>query len=422
MKLFPFWVGLRYTRSSNQQKFLSLLSWLSLIGMMLGVSALIIVMSVMKGFQQELQQRLLSVSAEVVIESRQNISFDPYFLPQLIASYQAEFPNLEYQVFIGGDVVLQYDDSAQAVSLKGVPSDYLNDLLLRNAQVNPAQIPRYSVVIGEVLARRLALSKGDTVKLILPELVVSPFSTKPRQRDFTVLGIFSSGSDIDANSAFIPVDAARRLYRVKKGHVHGIEFFKVAKASEQLGEQTISFANSLQQWLFNHNEPSLIATPWQQKQQQLYRAVKMEQFMIAFMLSLVIAVAAFNLIALLSMMVAAKQSDIAVLQMMGMSPQQAMLIFLTQGMVLAVLSTLIGVVVGVFVALNISAIVSWLETVFGVYLFDPTVFYITGLPSALQWGDVAYVTCFTLLMSILFCLYPAWRASKIKPVDALAYY
>lgn len=421
MKAFPFWVGLRYTRSSNQQKFLSLLSWLSLIGMMLGVSALIIVMSVMKGFQKELQTRLLSVSAEVVIESTNNQTFNPDFMPILLSGINNDYPDLEYQGFIGGDVVVQYADSAQAINLTGLPSDAIQTLLLKNHQLLDV-LPRYSIVIGDVLSRRLAIEQGDKLKIILPQLVITPFSAKPRQREFTVAGVFSSGSDIDGNTAFIPIEAARRLYKVKAGHVHGIEFFGVSQDDNQLGVKTFVFTEQIQQQLKRLNKENLTAVPWQKKQQQLYRAVKMEQFMIGFMLSLVIGVAAFNLIALLSMMVAAKQSDIAVLQMMGMSPGQAMLIFLTQGMILALLSTLVGVVSGVLVALNISSIVSWLEGVLGFYIFDPSVFYITGLPSHLQWSDVVYVTCFTLLMSVLFCLYPAWRASKIKPVDALSYY
>lgn len=389
---------------------------------MLGVSALIIVMSVMKGFQEELQDRLLSVSAEVVIESELNHSFNPNVVTGMLHALEADHPKLEYQEIIGGDVVLQFSDSAQAVKLTGIPSVAIQQILFDNLQAHTDAIPKYGIVIGDVLARRLMVDKGDTLKVILPDLVVTPFGAKPRQRGFKVLGVFSSGSDIDANTAFIPIEAARKLYRIKPGFVHGIELFGISNNDNSLGDSSLIFADKLQQQLSQLNTPDLQAVAWQKKQQQLYRAVKMEQFMIGFMLSLVIGVAAFNLIALLSMMVAAKQSDIAVLQMMGMSPTQAMMIFLTQGMILAVLSTLIGVVSGVLVALNISTIVAWLEGALGFYLFDPSVFYITGLPSHLQWSDVIYVTCFTLLMSMTFCLYPAWRASKIKPVDALSYY
>ena len=422
MKLFPFWVGLRYTRSSNQQKFLSLLSWLSLLGMMLGVSALIIVMSVMKGFQSELQTRLLSVSAEVVIEAKLNQSFNPQLLIPLLDQLQSDYPYLSHQGFVGGDVILQYDDSAQAVQITGVPDIALEQLLLDNHQIPRKPMPRYSIVLGAALANRLALGVGDSVNIILPELTITPFSAKPRQRKFLVAGVFNSGSDIDSINAFIPIGAARRLYRVKNDDVHGIELYGIIKNDSQLGIQTLAFTQDLKQLIDLSSISGLNVIPWQEKQQQLYRAVKMEQFMISFMLSLVIAVAAFNLIALLSMMVADKQSDIAVLQMMGMSPMQAMLIFLTQGMILSLLSIAVGVLIGVSVASNISEIVEMLEQSLGFYIFDPSVFYITGLPSNLQWQDVIYVSSFTLIISILFCLYPAWRASKIKPVDALAYY
>lgn len=390
--------------------------------MMLGVAALIIVMSVMKGFQAELQQRLLSVSAEVVLESQQTSGFDADLLTQIIAPLQSQYPDLKTRHFIGGDVVLQFSDQAKAVKLNGLPMSALQDLLLDNGQTQLHSLARYSIVIGDVLARRLAVDVGDRITIILPQLQITPFSTKPRQREFTVAGVFSSGSDVDANTAFVPIEAARRLYRLKGNFVHGIEFFSVSNTDKAIGSATIIFAEQLQQHIDRLKFNQLTAVPWQAKQQQLYRAIKMEQFMIAFMLSLVIAVAAFNLIALLSMMVAAKQSDIAVLQMMGMSSFHAMLIFLTQGMFLAFVSTLIGVVSGVFIALNISNIVSWLETQLGVYLFDPAVFYITGLPSDLHISDVIYVIFFTLLMSIIFCLYPAWRASKITPVDALSYH
>ncbi len=419
MNTFPFWVGLRYTRSSNQQKFLSLLSWLSLIGITLGVAALIIVMSVMKGFQQELEQRLLSVSAEVVIEGIDHQAFSNQSISAQIDWLESKYTGLFAAEVIGGDAVLKSNDRAQALSLRGVSEDRLLEI---SSEVTPDRLDiRYGIVIGETIASRHLLSAGDRVKVILPTMMITPFGVRPRERQFTVIGTFNSGSEQDSSSAFINIQDARKLYRLKPNEVHAIDFYKDPLLIDQLRFDAPSIAQELNQQ-FSQQNLMLTAIPWQAKQQQLYRAIKMEQFMIGFMLSLVIAVAAFNLIALLSMMVAGKRSDIAILQMMGLTPSMAVKIFLTQGLILSFVALAVGVVAGVVIALNISDLVRWFEQSFGFYIFDPSVFYITGLPSDLQRSDVVLVIIYTVLLSVLFCSYPAFRASKIKPVDAMAYH
>lgn len=429
MKLFPVWIGLRYTRANNQQRFLSLLSWLSLFGMMLGVAALIIVMSVMNGFQQELQQRLLSVIPDIVLEHERAEPFSLETLPPLSKALTAAVNNkhLVMNPFVGGDALLQSFQNAQAVQLKGVSHQPSSELrMVRGAWVmsDAVTASQYKIVIGEVLAARLQLNVGDKVTLAVPLITVTPFGAKPRMKRFVVTGIFSSGSDMDAKMAFIPLSAARKLYKLNTTDVHGIELRgQRAELSAPSPNDSLKLAAELnQQFAGAFNTLSIKAYAWQYKHQALYKAIKMEQVMVAFMLCLVVGVAAFNLIALLTMMVASKRSDVAVLQMMGMSPYQSMLIFLTQGMTLALLSTFVGTILGVLVANNISTIVQQLESVLGIYIFDPSVFYITGLPSDLQLQDVAMTVLFTLILSAIFCAYPAWRASRIKAVEALSYY
>jgi len=428
LNTFPLWVGFRYTRSNNQQRFLSLLSWLSLFGMMLGVAALIIVMSVMNGFQQEMQQRLLKVIPDIVISEKGFSSFNyPDLSPSLSRFTQSEALPISIKPFVGGDALLQAYDQAQAIQLKAVETQVLTELSQqgRNAHFNfsPEQLAqtKYPIVLGEVLATRLQLEVGDKVKLTLPMLSITPFGAKPRSKRFTVAAIFSSGSEQDIKAAFIPLGAGQKLYKLKDEQVHGVELRFQHKSSAADKPNTLLYAKRLQEAL-DTLSVNYKVKPWQESHQALYQAVKMEQFMVAFMLSLVVAVAAFNLIALLSMMVSSKRADIAVLQMMGMTPTQAVAIFLTQGMALALVSMVLGLVLGILVALNISDIVQNLEAILGVYLFDPSVFYITGLPSSLQWSQVALVIIFTLLLSFVFCAYPAWRASKIKAVEALAYF
>ena len=420
MKTFPLWLGLRYTRANKQQRFLSLLSWLSLVGMMLGVAALIIVMSVMNGFQQELQNRILHVMPELSLEvDPKQSSAAAFSLPDVhqqldnVLSQQLAHSAVT-RALVGGDALIQHQDKSSAVQLKGVEPNRQQQLLIQQGEWLNPNTAGFDIVLGYALADRLHVAPGDTVQLVLPSFQITPFGIKPRSRQFRVIGLFNSGSAFDNQAAFIDIQQARKLYRLAADQVHALEIFVDSRERDKNLSLVADFSQR-----FADSGLQLVA--WQQKQQQLYRAIKMEQFMIAFMLSLVIAVAAFNLIALLTMMVASKRSDIAVLQMMGMRPHQAMQIFLTQGLSLTMISLFVGCLIGVLIATNISAIVSVVEQALGVYIFDPKVFYITGLPSDLQLVDVLYVIGFTILLSIVFSSYPAWRASQIQPVEALAY-
>lgn len=413
--MLSIWVGLRYIRSSSKQGFLSLLSWISLLGMTLGVMALIVVMSVMNGFQSELQGRLLNALSHAVIKNADDVPISKEQFLQLSQKLDSTKYIVRADEFLAADAMLAVNNRLRAVQLQGVAVKNQQTVSgiekhIINGDFNQFNEQPYSIVMGAPLAKMLGLSVGDRVTIMLPKLTITPFSIRPRIKQFKLVATFVVGADVDMQTAFIRLADAKKLLNIK-GH-HAMHLMT-------------DDAMSVDQNLFTlQQEVSLIDTnfqvvSWKQSKQQLFQAIKMEKWMIGFMLSLVVAVAAFNLIAVLSMMVAQKRLEIAVLRMMGASARTVLMIFLAQGLSLVLLSLLTGGVLGVLLALNISDLVHAIEQMLGVYIFDPNVFYITGLPSQLQWSDVLYIVIFTFLLSVLFSLYPAFRASNIKAIEAM---
>ena len=414
--LLPVWIGIRYNRSSDKQRFLSLLSWVSLIGMMLGVSALIVVLSVMNGFQAELRDRMLDLIAHGQIETQQGEPLQNWQEMQLQILAQPKI--IAAAPLVGGDVMISSQGRLRAAVLQGVDVEQENTISNINKRMIAGSLEslnehRYGIVMGSILARSLGLTPGDKVAVILPQITVTPMGAQPRIKQFTIIAIFQVGADLDATHAYISLPDAQRLYKTDN-QVHAIRYL----TDEVLTAATT--AVELQNTL-DAKEDNIDVVPWTEQKAQLFSAVKMEKTLVMFMLSMVIAVAAFNLISVLSMMVSDKRNEIAVLRMMGLNRQGILGVFLTQGMSLAMVSVIIGGVAGVLAALNLSELITLIESVFGFYIFDPNVFYISGLPSDLQQKDVIYVVILSLVLSVVFTIYPAYRASKIEPVEALQY-
>jgi len=388
-----------------------LLSWFSLLGMTLGVAALIIVLSVMNGFQQEVRDRLLDLIAHGQLEQSDNSPLDDWPTVQQLLNKQASI--LASAPLVGGEVMLSHGSALRAGVLQGVDVD-LEQSISPIAQrmlvgsFDNLNDQRYAIVLGETLARALGVYLGDKVLISLPQLTITPFGTSPRIKQFTVVGLFQVGADVDSTHAYIELNDAQRLYGLGSA-VHALRF----------STENIMQADTIAQRLIERLPLQYRVQSWSAQRSQLFSAIQMEKRMVALMLLMVVVVAAFNLISLLSMMVAKKREEIAVLRMMGMSRGTVLHVFLTQGLSLSLFGVLLGTAIGLLVADNLSTIVTFVEQQWEIYLFDPDVFYISGLPSVILAADVIKVVLFSLLLSFLFSLYPALQASKIQPVEAL---
>lgn len=412
----PFFIGLRYNRSSNRQRFLSLLSWVSLLGIIIGVAALIIVLSVMNGFQAELRDRMLALVSHGQVEQRDEQAFADW---PLVITHLLQSPDIIAAApLVGGDVMLTSGSVLRAAELQGIDLQAEKSISriqssIVDGDINDFTTKRYPIILGRSLANALGVEVGDRIAVTLPQILITPLGPRPRIKQFTIVALFEVGGEMDVTYAYIPLKDAQRFYGIAN-KVHAIRYLThdvlaVAETTPRIQKQ------------IDQLDRHLTVIPWTQKRQQLFSAVKMEKVMITFMLSMVVAVAAFNLISVLSMMVAEKRNEIAVLRMMGLSRWSVLGIFITQGVSLALLGLLLGAVIGILVALNLGTLIHFIEATFGFYIFDPAVFYVTGLPSVLMWQDVVYVFVLSLVLSLLFIAYPAYRATQIQAVEALQY-
>lgn len=396
--------------------------------MMLGVAALIIVLSVMNGFQAELRDRMLGLMAHGTIEQAQQQPLDNWFeleqwllqQPSIVAVAPA----------VSSDVMLSANNTLRAAQLNGVnwaSEQGITELSqhIIAGDIGPFGKTHYNIILGRTLAYSLGLNIGDKVAVTLPRMTVTPFGVKPRVKQFTLIALFEVGADIDGTHAYIQLSDAQRLFGLKRqsseneGQVLSLRYL----TDDVMGaDDTARYLRQhLQAFTTKKGWNDMEVISWSQQRLHLFQAVKMEKLMVTFMLSMVIAVAAFNLISVLSMMVADKRNEISVLRMMGLSRRSVLWVFITQGLSLTLIAVGIGGLIGTVVASYLSQIVQFLESTFHFYIFDPSVFYISGLPSELQMYDVFYVIGVSLGLSFIFILYPAYRATKIKAVEALQY-
>jgi lipoprotein-releasing system permease protein len=269
---------------------------------------------------------------------------------------------------------------------------------------------QYQIIIGDILARQLGVNIGDGLTVILPKVTVTPFGLYPREKEFTVSGVFSAGAQLDATSAFIHIRDAQRLYQLGDD-VEGLRL--------QLTDMFA--APQLLPVLAAQLPEGSLAVSWSDSQGSLFQAVKMEKQMVRLLLLFIVLIAAFNIVSILSMAVSAKRGSIAVLRTMGSTPGSIMAIFIVYGMATGLIGLGLGLLIGVPLAQNVGGVVAFIEQLSGMQLFNPQVYFITHLPSHLQWSDVAVVSGFALLLSLLATLYPAWQASRVQPAEALRY-
>lgn len=410
LKNIPLYIGLRYTRAKRRNQFISFISAFSLVGMALGVMALIIVLSVMNGFDREMKERILSVIPHGFIDQVpavkdwQALSEQVNLHPQVVASAP----------YIASSAMVSYSGGVEAIELQGVLPEAETKVSVVDqrmivgsmAQLQPGE---YGIVMGRLLASRLMLAPGDKIRITSPEINITPMGAFTRSRNFTLVGVFEVGAQVDSVLALIHLQDAQKFLRqpgVQGLHVKTTNMFDAAKV---MGELRAQLGDEYR------------VKDWSQTQGSLFQAVKMEKIVVGSLLMIIIAVAAFNIVSSLVLMVADKRSDIAVLRTMGVSARQVMAIFIVQGSAVGFFGTFIGTIIGCIVALLLTPIMSGIETLFGLRVFDPDVYFISQLPSVLLWQDVLFISGVALLLSFFATLYPAYRAAQIEPAEALRY-
>jgi lipoprotein-releasing system permease protein len=407
-----FYIGWRYTRSRRRDHFISFISLISLLGMILGVAALIVVMSVMNGFEGELRGRILALIPHGFVDARDGAMTDWRQRAQQLAKQPGFVAAAPY---IGGSAMLSSRGQVRGVKLWAIDVAYekhVSDIGRHVVEGNYNDLPQqpFGIVLGEYLAGNLGVRVGDSVDVILPKVTVTPMGVFPRQKRFTVVAVFRSASQLDTSTAFIRLADGQRLYQLGDA-ASGL---RVAVDDLFQAQTLLSRWNAEQGNQFNVRD-------WSRTQGSLFAAVKMEKTMIALLLLIIVAIAAFNIVSILTMMVNDKRADIAVLRTMGARPGTVMRIFVVQGAVIGLGGILVGAAIGIPAAIFAGDIVGFFEAVLHKQVFDPSVYFITRIPSILVLADVAKVCLLAWGLSFLAALYPAWRAAQIQPAEALRY-
>ena len=405
-------IGTRYTRAKRRNHFISFISLTSMIGLALGVLAMSVVLSVMNGFQKEMSSRILGMVPHAMLYGAEPVADWRALAGKAMSNpqVQAAAPYAELEG------MLSHRGLMQPIQIHGIdPAEEAKVSILpdhiRQGSLSNLQPGEFGVVIGDITARRFGLQVGDKLTLIIPELSNAPGGVTPRMQRLNVAAVFKVGAELDSSLALINVADAAAMQRLPEGTVPGI----------RLALKDLYQAPQVSKALVASLGDGYRADDWTHTQGSLFSAMKMEKTMIGLLLLLIVAVAAFNIIATLIMVVADKGGDIAILRTLGATPRQIMAIFMVQGSVIGVVGTLIGTVLGVLAALNVSALVAWLESFAGQQVLSSDVYFISSLPSDLQWLDVALICSAALILSFLATVYPSWRAAQVQPAEALRY-
>ncbi|WP_039010986.1 lipoprotein-releasing ABC transporter permease subunit [Pseudomonas brassicacearum] len=411
--LFVF-IGTRYTRAKRRNHFVSFISLTSIIGLALGVVVMIVVLSVMNGFDHEMRTRVLGMVPHATLESGEAISD----WPSLAAKVKQNPQVLAVAPFTQMQGLLTNDGKVSKVLLNGIDSGLerqvsIIDNFMQQGKLDDLAPGSFGIVIGDKAAAKLGVAIGDKLTFVAPEVTVTPGGMFPRMKRFTVVGIFHVGAgELDGYLGVTNLQDLARLHRWKPDQVQGLrlkfdDLFQAPRVAWTIAQQL--------------GEDRYYARDWTRTHGNLYQAIRMEKAMIGLLLLLIVAVAAFNIISTLVMVVNDKKGDIAILRTLGATPGQIMRIFMVQGTVIGVIGTFVGALVGMFAALNVSAAIAALEGLIGHKFLNADVYFIDYLPSQLQADDVLMVCGAALVLSFLATLYPAWRAARTQPAEALRY-
>ncbi len=409
-KPFALYIGTRYTNLKKRDQFITFISVISMIGIALGVMVLITVLSVMNGFTKEIRERILTVSPQLVVSGYGNPISDFDNLQSLMMSH----PQVEsVGPYVEGQGMMMKAPYVNGVAIKGIEPESVEAIFplktsLIQGDVQKLTPGRYGVILGSGLARSLGASIGSKVTLVIPEVNVTLVGAAPRLKQLEVIGIFEVGYVFDSGLAFLHMQDAQKIYRVKNG-VSGVQ--------AKLSDPFVSFRTASE--LRSLTDNRYYVTDWTELNATYFSAVKMEKRMMFLTLMLILAIAVFNLISTLVMVVTDKRSDIAILRTMGASKRTIMNIFISQGAVIGVVGTGIGVLLGITLALNVEAIVSTIEGWLGMQFLAPEIYFLSKLPSDLHMSDVSIIASCSLALSLVATIIPAYRATKVEPAQAL---
>ena len=416
-KTLPYeWlVGLRYTRAgrrNGRNRFLSFISLISVSGIALGVASLIIVLSIMNGFQKDVRDRMLSVLSHIEISGQGGS------LPNWQAVADQALTHREVRgaaPFVAAEAMLTHGRAMQGAMVRGIlpeedpkVSDVGSQIF--RGSLSDLQPGSFRIMLGALLAQELGVRVGEQVTLMAPQGQVTPAGVIPRMRQFTVAGILNTGHDVhDAALAFIHMEDAVRMFRT--GGPTGL----------RLRVSDIHMAPEIGKQLQSQLGSGVVVQDWSQQNQAWYAAVQTEKRMMSIILTIIILVAVFNVVSTLVMTVTDKQADIAILRTVGATPRSIMTIFLIQGGLIGLIGTAIGVIGGVLVSLNMDVIAPFIERMLGIEFLPADIYLINTLPSDLRWSDVGFVGGLAAILGLLLTLYPSWTAAKVKPAEALRY-
>ena len=406
-------IGFRYTRARRRNHFISFISAVSIAGLTLGVAVLILVLSVLNGFDRELRTRILGAVPHALIE----FEVPQADLEPLVDRLVSNSAVLSVAPLNRGEGLLVANGRTVSVAVLGVnPESEAKVSIVPNrmthGEFTDLGKSRFSIILGAGVASNLDVILGDQVTLLIPEVSLSLAGVTPRLKRLQVAGIFEVGAQLDNQLSFVELSDAASLFKIGNGvaaiRIQFENLFDAPLLIKALAQEISSILK-----IPIHYED------WTRTQGNLFEAIRLEKTMIALLLTLIIAVAAFNIVATLVMVVTDKRADIAILKTIGLSPSGTMTIFVVQGLMVGVVGTLIGVLIGVPLALSIAEILAFFESVFGFYLFNPSAYFISDLPSELRWSDVGLVSILSIGLSFLATRYPALKASQITPAEVL---
>ncbi|MBL8487731.1 MAG: lipoprotein-releasing ABC transporter permease subunit [Rhodocyclaceae bacterium] len=414
---YEFLVGLRYTRAkrrgTGRNRFISFISLISVLGLALGVAALIVVLSVMNGFQKELRTRILGVASHVQISAADKD------LANWAAVVQAAAGHPEVRAaapYVQAQSLLTFDQEVRGVIVRGIlpeAEEKVADFArhMRAGTLDLLRPGEFGIVLGVEVARALRVSVGEKVTVLAPQGLVTPAAVLPRLKQFRVVGVFEVGMfEYDSGLALVHMADAQKLYRMGES-VSGV----------RLKVDDLFAAPRISRELLRYLDADAFVSDWTRSHANFFRAVEIEKRMMFLILLLIVAVAAFNIVSALVMAVTEKQADIAILRTLGATPGSIMTVFVVQGLVIGCVGLLSGVAGGVALALNVDTVVPFLERLFHVQFLSKEVYYISELPSDLRWNDVFVIAGTSFVLTLLATLYPSWRASRVNPAEALRY-
>ena len=410
---YEFWIGRRYVRAGSKNGFISLISAISMLGIAIAVAVLIVVLSVVNGFERELKDRLLAMTGHASIQNPQ-VGLDDWSVWAEVAEGQDDITAAA--PFVDGQGLLVFGYQLSGAEFRGIKPELearvsgIPDTMLEG-DLQSLEAGAFNIVLGIELAAELKAGVGDKVTVTLAEGIVTPAGVLPRTKRFTVSGIYRVGMyEFDRRLAFINLSDSQRLFRMGK-KVSGI----------RLAVTDIFDAPQIVRRAAIEGGGGVLVSDWTRRNVNFFRSIQITKSILFVILLMVIAVAAFNIVSTLVMVVKDKQSDIAILRTVGATPSDILRIFVTQGTVIGVLGTIAGALLGIVLALNLEGIVQFMEAVFGIKFLAADVYFISDLPAELRFMDVFQISSIALVLALLSTLYPAWRGARTLPAEALRY-